>query len=154
MNEERLFELLERIAVALEGKKKERKKLPVNPNDGSEKLAILWNHYKHHSFPKIESITGASSRGKHANARWEERPSEDYWISVIKRINESRFCLGENDRGWKADFEFLVRPDNHARVLEGRFDSLHLNTKPKSNATKELELVGYLDGKPMYYPKK
>ena len=37
-------------------------------------------------------------------------------------------CFGVNDRGWKADFDFLIKVNNAVKVLEGKY-----NGKPKSN---------------------
>ena len=29
--------------------------------------------------------------------------------------------IGKNDRGWKADIEFFLRPDSIAKILEGKY---------------------------------
>jgi hypothetical protein len=31
-------------------------------------------------------------------------------LDAIDRIGRSRFCRGENDRGWRADLDFLASP--------------------------------------------
>jgi hypothetical protein len=42
---------------------------------------------------------------------------------VIK-AQETPFVRGEGDRGWKADFDWLITNDRSViRVLEGRYDS-------------------------------
>jgi hypothetical protein len=45
------------------------------------------------------------------------------WRLILGRINASPFCLGQNDRGWKADVEFFLRPDTATKVLEGKYDA-------------------------------
>lgn len=48
--------------------------------------------------------------------------SAEKWEVVCRIANNSRFCAGENDRGWKADFDFLIKADKATNVLEGRYD--------------------------------
>ena len=31
--------------------------------------------------------------------------------------------MGKNERGWKANFDFLMRPDTQYKVLEGQYDN-------------------------------
>ena len=38
-------------------------------------------------------------------------------------MSESKFCVGENDRGWKADFDFFLKPGVIEKVMEGKYDS-------------------------------
>jgi uncharacterized protein YdaU (DUF1376 family) len=46
------------------------------------------------------------------------------WNEALARIEESDFCRGLVDgRGWKADFDFAVRPSSFAKLLEGKYDN-------------------------------
>lgn len=92
----------------------------LNPQE----LARLWNYHKsqNQSAVKISSIKSGTPRHKHAKARIAEEPDRDYWIAVIKKIAASPFCNGSNDRGWKAGFDFLVKPDKHHKAMEGDYD--------------------------------
>ena len=76
----------------------------------------------HESLPKVHHMSPNSTRMKHALARWKEKPHEVFWERVIEKINKSAFCRGKNDRNWKADFDFFVRPDTADRVLGGKYD--------------------------------
>jgi hypothetical protein len=40
---------------------------------------------------------------------------------AIWRIPQTPFLCGENDRGWKADFDFLLQPKSFNRILEGSY---------------------------------
>lgn len=43
----------------------------------------------------------------------------DFWEGYFNDCLENKFWCGDNDRGWKADIEFLTRPDKVLKVLEG-----------------------------------
>ncbi|WP_234896817.1 DNA replication protein [Sinorhizobium meliloti] len=43
-------------------------------------------------------------------------------LDAIERIGRSRFCRGENDRGWRADLDFLCQPKSFVSILEGKYD--------------------------------
>ena len=44
--------------------------------------------------------------------------------------SESDFLSGENDRGWKATFDWLIRPKNFIKVVEGNYSNS--NIRPQS----------------------
>ena len=46
---------------------------------------------------------------------------------AVKKAAESDFLNGKNDRGWKADFEFIVNPNKFNKILEGAYDN---HTRP------------------------
>lgn len=46
----------------------------------------------------------------------------DGMIEAIDRIRSSSHCNGGNDRGWHADFDFLITASRLTRILEGRYD--------------------------------
>lgn len=48
--------------------------------------------------------------------------SIEEWREACQKLSASSFCRGENDRGWKADFNFLCSPRGFSNVLEGRYD--------------------------------
>ena len=45
----------------------------------------------------------------------------DVFLEAIKNINESPFLLGQNERGWVITFDWLIKPSNFAKVLEGNY---------------------------------
>ena len=47
-------------------------------------------------------------------------------ITVFDNANNSEFLKGNNDRGWKANIDFILREDKFVNILEGRY-----NSKPK-----------------------
>lgn len=40
---------------------------------------------------------------------------------AIAAMERSPFCRGENDRGWKANFDFLLQPSSFAKLTEGTY---------------------------------
>lgn len=83
-------------------------------------LDRIWNE-NCNTLSKVRSF--GSSRLRLMKSRWKENPSEEYWTCVVKKISASKFCCGENERNWKADFDFLLKPDTHHKVLEGKYDN-------------------------------
>jgi hypothetical protein len=48
--------------------------------------------------------------------------SIDDFTEAIAAIERSPFLRGENDRGWKANFDFLLQPTTFAKLTEGTYD--------------------------------
>lgn len=51
---------------------------------------------------------------------------------VIEKTASSAFLAGGNDRNWRADFDWLFRPTNFLKVLEGNYDDKKPETGLKS----------------------
>ena len=82
------------------------------------RLARLWNEHR----GNLSKVVGCSAqRTRLAEARWKENPSDEYWAGIIQQIACSDFCNGKGERGWRASFDFLVRPDTQHKVLEGKY---------------------------------
>lgn len=46
----------------------------------------------------------------------------DDFTEAIASIERSPFLLGENDRGWRADFDWMLEPKNFTKLIEGTYD--------------------------------
>ena len=42
---------------------------------------------------------------------------------INKLANENNFLIGNNDRNWKADLDFLLRPDKATAILENKYSN-------------------------------
>lgn len=91
----------------------------AGPGDLPDALMSAWNHLTEPPIPQCREVTRA--RRVHAKARLSERQMPD-WHQIISRIQSSGFCRGENDRGWVATFDWLLKPDTAVKVLEGKYD--------------------------------
>jgi hypothetical protein len=45
----------------------------------------------------------------------------DGMLKAIESVPQSAFLLGDNDRGWKMDFNDLLSPDKCVRLMEGKY---------------------------------
>jgi hypothetical protein len=53
------------------------------------------------------------------------------WEAALAKLRASDFCAGKNDRGWKADFDFMLQEKSFTRLLEGFYDNrTKTNGKP------------------------
>lgn len=58
-----------------------------------------------------------SRRARSATARWKDLGKEG-WDRVLSTLRKERFYHGENDRKWKATFDYVVRQDAFTKLLE------------------------------------
>lgn len=79
------------------------------------------------SYPKLRAVEG--NREKQIAARWKKYKTLDAFRELFEKAEASDFLKGENDRAWTADFDWLIRPTNMSKVLEGKYDG---STKPKT----------------------
>lgn len=84
-------------------------------------LVEIWEIHKG---PKLPSLRGLNSkRSRAVVARWRDHPSPEYWIEVVQAVACSPFLTGENERGWRATFDWVLKPGTADRILEGEFAS-------------------------------
>lgn len=88
-------------------------------------LSGLWLDMTKGVLPGIAAIT--DKRKTSIKARLKETPKQidpkEYWQNIIQRILDSDFCCGKSKNGWKASFDWLLQPDTHIKVLEGKYDN-------------------------------
>lgn len=70
-------------------------------------------------FPAVAKMTGQRERQLRARLR---DCSFCEWERAMDALERSSFCRGENDRGWIADFDFLLQPKSFTKLLEGAYD--------------------------------
>ena len=61
------------------------------------------------------------SRLRQTKARLREFPAMEDWQRAFRHIAETPFLRGENDRGWRADFDFLVQAKSFTKLVEGSY---------------------------------
>lgn len=55
-------------------------------------------------------------------ARLAECGGLDGWREIVANIRGSPGLVGENERGWRLDFDWLIDENNFARLAEGQYD--------------------------------
>ena len=99
---------------------------PANPPCPQQEIIALY----HDTLPELRRVrvwTGA--RPKALAARWREsadRQSLDWWRKYFGYVRKSRFLMGQttgrDGRGFDCDLEWLIRPANFAKVIEGKYE--------------------------------
>ena len=82
------------------------------------------------SFPAVRSLS--ETRKKAIRARLNTYTLEDF-KTVFENAEASSFLKGANDRNWTATFDWLIKDQNMAKVLEGNYVD-----KPSRNGRKEV----------------
>lgn len=83
------------------------------------KLAKYFNSkLPSNGMPQVRSIT---PKRKAAILAREKEHGKDAIIQVIDNATESSFLNGDNNRGFVASFDWIFRPNNFPKVLEGNY---------------------------------
>ena len=70
------------------------------------------------SYPKVKKITDA--RKKTLAARWKEYNGLETFVQLFTAAESSSFLKGSSGK-WSATFDWLINPNNMAKVLEGNY---------------------------------
>ena len=73
------------------------------------------------NLPKCLKIT--EKRKVAINKCLKEKIDEEVFREICIKANQSNFLIGENDRNWKADFDFVTRSDKVMQILEGKYEN-------------------------------
>lgn len=87
--------------------------------------------------PQITVMT--ESRKSAVKARVAEHGKESI-RAVFRKVLASSFLMGCNDRNWRTDFDWIFKPTNYIKILEGKYDD---NGKTTTQAGRK-ESVGRL----------
>ena len=83
------------------------------------------------NLPQVQKLT---EKREKAIDKFLKEFTEEQFTEICKIANSTDFLIGNNDNGWKADFDFLMRVDKATNILEGKYS----NTKNGINDFKEL----------------
>lgn len=79
----------------------------------------FWN--SHPELPKVKSMSPGRKTALRARMR------DEFWQAnfraAVGKVLLSSFCMGESERGWRADFDWMLRPDSVAKLMEGKYDN-------------------------------
>jgi hypothetical protein len=115
--------------------------LTLNPitdsktSEVSEAIALFNAVAKQFGLPEVQKVTEA--RKAKLKARLKDCGGLEGWAFALSKISQSDFLTGQNDKGWKADFDFLVQEGSFTKLMEGKYD----NNKPKNKLQTQIEEI-------------
>lgn len=79
-----------------------------------------WNRMADaNGLPQVQSRS--DTRKRSLRARLKECGGLDGWLAALDIIPSCPFLLGENDRGWRMDIDYLLSPKGFAKIMEGSY---------------------------------
>lgn len=102
-------------------------------NDLAEKIKI----------PKVQKLS--SARRTRLKKRLEDSGGLEGWKEALKKLESIPAMRGENDRGWKADFDFLTNESSFIKLMEGKYDGWS-RKQTQTERTKQ-QLQDWVDGR-------
>ncbi|MCZ7405384.1 MAG: hypothetical protein O8C67_10715 [Candidatus Methanoperedens sp.] len=109
---------------------KEGEAVVHKPRLNVEGVVETWNQICVPILPQVMSIP--TRRHIAIKSRLVEHPDLDEWRDIFSRVTKSPFLIGENDRGWKASFDWVMKPTNLTKIVEGNYDQVSNPNKPKT----------------------
>lgn len=104
------------------------------PKIDYEKLKLFFNE----NSGVMSKIQILSDKRKKAISSLIKKFSKEDFILVIEKSKESNFLQGQNDRNWKADFDWILNQTNFIKILEGNYDN---NTQKNSSNGKQQQFT-------------
>ena len=100
----------------------EKEDANYNIREKSNKIKWFVEQYNNicKSLPKCTRLT---DKRRKAIIKIMNNFSEEEILQVFTNLEQSDFCKGKNDRGWKANIDFILREDKFVATLEGRYNS-------------------------------
>lgn len=86
------------------------------------------------NLPKVQKIT---DKRKTAINKFLKEYTKEQFIEICRIANNNDFLMGKNNRGWKADFDFLMRVDKATSILEGKYENIVRNNNTLGEVTIE-----------------
>lgn len=70
---------------------------------------------------KLSQVTQITDKRKAAIRARIANHGKEAVVKVFNLVLNSPFLLGENNRNWRADFDWIFKPTNFVKILEGNF---------------------------------
>jgi hypothetical protein len=91
----------------------------VPPTDPVPAAVGEWNAMAEaRGLAKVAKLTG---RRRAAIRKRIDEFGHERWSRAVSAVGQSSFCCGDNDRGWRADIDFLASEAGFVKVIEGKF---------------------------------
>lgn len=112
----------------------------------ADRMIEVWNSVCGDTLGQVVKLT--NTRKQKLVKRWKEDFGEsiEQWTGFCNRIISSDFLSGKNqsnrDRPWKASFDWVLNPQNLAKIIEGNYDNEKAH-RPKTRAEQTSELSDF-----------
>lgn len=116
-------------------------KVKVKPAEPTRLDRRVWDAEETilHEWNKIGGVVHFKNWSKPRSGKLRSRMSEKGWyenaLLAIPKIQNIPFMLGVNDRSWKANIDFFLRPDTVTKICEGAY------AEESTNISKASELL-------------
>lgn len=118
-----------RRPVAPKGKEENRKEI----EEKRIEVKRVYNQFCT-NLPQVQKLT---EKREKAIDNFLKEFSIEQFEQICKIANDSSFLKGENDRHWKADFDFIMRTDKATNILEGKYSNISKCEKGSSESNKK-----------------
>lgn len=88
--------------------------------------------------PKITVMT--DKRKKAVKARASGHGKEAI-MAVFNNVSQSEFLLGNNNRNWSCDFDWIFKPTNFIKILEGNYNGKRLSKNQQDSEQRKRDSV-------------
>lgn len=86
-----------------------------------EKFVAFWNEQmKDCSIPQLQHMSERRVSMLKARVRIH---GKDSLYTVVLKCSRSNFLNGENSKSWIATYDWMFKPDNYIKILEGNYDN-------------------------------
>ena len=94
----------------------------------------------HNKCPNLPRVTKMTDKRIKAISKIQKKYTQSEIIQVFESTNNSEFLTGNNNRGWKADIDFITREEKFVSILEGKYSTKHkLSNKPSSDMGRKVQ---------------
>jgi len=111
------------IVLNKEDKRPDGVSMINGPSPSPQEIVELWNSTCGLAgLPKVIRLT--KQRSGNISRRIREYGSDPvFWEGLFQKIIQTPFLMGNNDRGWRADMDFVFGNDtNISKILEGKYE--------------------------------
>lgn len=109
-----------------------------NESINYKSLMDTFNKMFENRLPKVSSMT--DKRKKAVKARASEHGKSSI-MTVFNNITQSTFLLGRNDQNWRCDFDWIFRPTNFVKILEGNYNGTRLSKNQQDSEQRKRDSV-------------
>jgi hypothetical protein len=101
-------------------KKREKEEVVDLLLQKASEIISNWNRFAEgHNLPKVKGLPKGSSRERVLLQRLREKDFD--FEKLLKAIHAQPFLYGDNDRGWLVTFDWILKPANLTKILEGAY---------------------------------